>query len=152
MKTPFLHLQSIRRKILRSDTYPSHRSIVRFKVNKRLFEINKVFQEVSAIPEVFFNGEFYADLHFDLEVDLHGFLKVKFIFMNGNPLFSHLQSIEPKILRSSTYPSHSSIATFKVNQRLFQINKFFQEVSVIPEVNFNEKFIGELCIDLGEDL
>ena len=32
------------------------------------------------------------------------------------------------------------------------MNKVFQEVSVIPEVNFNEKFIGELCIDLGDDL
>ena len=51
-----------------------------FKVNLRLFEINKVFQEVSAIPEVFYNGEFNGDLHFDLEVDLHGFLKVKFVF------------------------------------------------------------------------
>ena len=29
------------------------------------------------------------------------------------------------------------------------MNKVFQEVSVIPEVNFNAKFIGELCIDLG---
>ena len=34
METPFfLHLQSIERKILRSDTYPSQRSIVTFKVN-----------------------------------------------------------------------------------------------------------------------
>ena len=32
------------------------------------------------------------------------------------------------------------------------MNKVFQEVSVIPEVNFNEKFIGELCINLGDDL
>ena len=39
--------------------------------------------------------------------------------------------------------------TFKVNSKLFEIKKVFQEVSVIPEVNFNEKFIGELCIDLG---
>ena len=73
-------------------------------------------------------------------------------FFNGNPLFSHLQSIERKILRSSTYPSHRSIVTFKVNYRLFEINKVFQEVSVISEVNFNEKFIGELCTDLGDDL
>ena len=86
----FLHLQSIERKILRSSTDPSHRSIVTFQVNQRLFKINKVFQEVSAIPEVFFNEEFNGDLHFDLEVDLHGFLKVKFVFFNGNPLFSHL--------------------------------------------------------------
>ena len=80
-----------------------------------MFEINKVFLEVNAIPEVFFNGEFNSDLHFDLEVDLHGFLKVNFVYLNGNPLFSHLQSIEGKILRSSTYPSHRSIVTFKVN-------------------------------------
>ena len=32
------------------------------------------------------------------------------------------------------------------------MNKVFQEVSAIPEVFFNEKFIGELCIDLGDDL
>ena len=38
---------------------------------------------------------------------------------------------------------------FQVSWRLFEINKFFQEVSVIPEVNFNEDFISELCIDLG---
>ena len=25
-------------------------------------------------------------------------------------------------------------------------------MKVIPEVNFNEEFIGELCIDLGDDL
>ena len=32
------------------------------------------------------------------------------------------------------------------------MNKVVQEISVIPEVSFNEKFIGELCIDLGDDL
>ena len=78
--------------------------------------MNKVFQEVSAIPGVFFNGELNGDLNFDLEVDLHGFLKVKFVFfLKWKPPFSHLQSIERKILRSSTYPSHRSIVTFKVN-------------------------------------
>ena len=83
----FLLLQSIERKILRSDKYPSHRSIVTFKVNYGLFEINKGFQEVSAIPEVFFNGKFNGDLHFDLAVDIYGFFKVNFVFLNGNPLF-----------------------------------------------------------------
>ena len=39
--------------------------------------------------------------------------------------------------------------TFMAFRRLFELNKVFQEVSVIPEENFNEKFIGELCIDLG---
>ena len=47
----------------------------------------KVFQEVSAIPEVFFNGEFNGDLHFDLEVDIHDFLKVKFVFFKWKPPF-----------------------------------------------------------------
>ena len=143
-----LHLQSMERKILRSDTYPSHRSIVTLKVNQRLFEINKVFQEVSAIPEVFFNEEFNGDLHFHLEVGLHGFLKVNFVFLDRNPLFLQLQYTERKILHSDTHPSHMSIVTFKVYQRLFEIIKVFQEVSVISEVNFREKFIGELGIDL----
>ena len=86
----FLHLQSIQRKILRSDTYPSHRSYVTFKVNQRLFEINKVFQKVSVIPEVFFNGEFNGDLHFYHEVDLHGLLKVKFVFFKMETPFFHI--------------------------------------------------------------
>ena len=72
---------------------------------------------MKVIPEVNFNEEFNGDLHFDLEVDLHGFLKVNFIFLNGNPLCLHLQSIERKILRSDTYPSHGSIVTFNVNER-----------------------------------
>ena len=66
------------------------------------------FKKVKVIPEVNFIVEFNGDFHFDLEVDLHGFFKVKFVFLNGNPLFSHLQSIERKILRSDTYPSHRS--------------------------------------------
>ena len=41
--------------------------------------------------------------------------KVKFVFLNGNPLYLHLQSIERKILRSDTYPSHRSIVTIKIN-------------------------------------
>ena len=87
------------------------------KVPERLdiFSGKIFFKKVKVIPEVNFNEEFNGDLHFHLEVDLHGFLKVKLIFLNGNPLFSHLQSIERKILRSSTYPSHRSIVTFKVN-------------------------------------
>ena len=36
--------------------------------------------------------------------------------------------------------------------RLFEVNKVLKEVSVIPEVNIDQKFIGELCIDLGDDL
>ena len=71
------------------------------------------------------------------------------LFFKWKPLFLHLQSIERKIVPSDTYPIHRSIVKFKVNQRLFEINKVFQEVSVIPELNFNEKFIGELCINLG---
>ena len=74
------------------------------------------------------------------------------LFFKWKPPSLHLQSIEREILRSDMYPSHRSIVTFKVNQRLFGINKVFQEVSVFPEVSFNEKFIGELCIDLGDDL
>ena len=51
--------------------------------------MNKVFQEVSVIPEVFFNGGFNDDLHFDLEVEFHGFLKVKFVFfLMEPPLFT----------------------------------------------------------------
>ena len=42
--------------------------------------MNKVFQEVSAISDVFFNREFNGDIHFDHEVDLNSFLKVKFVF------------------------------------------------------------------------
>ena len=38
------------------------------------------FEKVKVIPEVKFNEEFNGDLHFDLEVDLHGFLKVNFFF------------------------------------------------------------------------
>ena len=49
--------------------------------------MNKVFHEVSAIPEVNFNEEFNDDLHFDLEVDLYGFLKVKFVFFKWKPTF-----------------------------------------------------------------
>ena len=73
------------------------------------------FKKVKFISEVNFNEEFNSDLHFDLEFDLHGFFKVNFVFLNGNPLFLHLQSIERKILRSDTNPSHRSIVTFKLN-------------------------------------
>ena len=38
--------------------------------------MNKIFQEVSAIPEVFFNGEFIGELCIDLGDDLQGFFKV----------------------------------------------------------------------------
>ena len=74
-----------------------------------------LFKKVKVIPKVNFNDEFNGGLHFDIEVDLRGFFKVKFVFLRGNPLFLYLQSIERKILRSSTYPSHKSIVTFKVN-------------------------------------
>ena len=73
------------------------------------------FKKVKVFPGVNFNEEFNSDLYFDLEVDLHGFLKVNFVFLNENPIFLHLQSIERKILRSDTYPSHRLIVTFKVN-------------------------------------
>ena len=73
------------------------------------------FKKVKVIPEVNFNEEFNGDLYFDFEVDIHGFFKVNFAFLNGNPLFLHLQSIERKILRSSTHPSHRSIVTVQVN-------------------------------------
>ena len=42
---------------------------------------------MKVIPGVNFNEEFNGDLHFDLEVDLHGFLKVNFVFLDINPLF-----------------------------------------------------------------
>ena len=42
---------------------------------------------MSAIPEVFFDGEFNGGLHFELEVDFHGFLRVNFVFLVGNLLF-----------------------------------------------------------------
>ena len=54
------------------------------------------FLKVKVIPKVNFNEEFNGDLHFDLEVDLHGFFKVNFVFLNGNPLSSRLQPIERK--------------------------------------------------------
>ena len=73
------------------------------------------FKKVKVIPELNFNEEYNGDLHFDLEVDLHGFLKVNFVFFNGNPFFLHLQSIEREILRWSTYPGHRSIVTLQVN-------------------------------------
>ena len=73
------------------------------------------FQKLKVIPEGNFNEEFNGDLHFDLEVDLQGFFKVNFVFCKWKPPFLYLQSIERKILRSSTYPSHKSIVTFKVN-------------------------------------
>ena len=73
------------------------------------------FKKVKVIPVVNFNEEFNGDLHFDLAVDLHVFLKVNFVFLNRNPLFLHLQSIERKILLSDKYPSHRSIVTLNVN-------------------------------------
>ena len=106
---------------------------------------------MKVIPEVNFNEEFNGDLYFDPEVDLHGFLKVNFVSLNGNPLFLHLQLIERKILRSDTYRSHKSIVTFKVNYSLFEINKVFQEVSAIPEVFSNGEFNGDLYFDLEVD-
>ena len=45
------------------------------------------FKKVKVIPEVNFNEGFNGDLHYDLGVDLHGFLKVNFVLLNGNPLF-----------------------------------------------------------------
>ena len=45
------------------------------------------FKKVKVIPEVNFNEEFNGDLHFDLEADLHGFLKVKFVFFKWKPPF-----------------------------------------------------------------
>ena len=73
------------------------------------------FKKVKVIPEVNFNEEFNGDFHFDLEVYLHGFFKVNFVFLKWKPPFLHLQSIEQKILGSDTYSSHRSIVTFKVN-------------------------------------
>ena len=93
---------------------------------------------MKVIPKVNFNEEFNGDLYFDLEVDLHGFFKVNFVFLNGNPLFLHLQSIEQKILPLSAYPSHRSIVTF--------------QVSAIPEVFFIGEFNGDLHFDLEVDL
>ena len=47
------------------------------------------FKKVKVIPEVNFNEEFNGDLHFDLEVDLHSFLKVKFVFLKWkSPFFA----------------------------------------------------------------
>ena len=43
------------------------------------------------------------------------FIQGQLCFFKWKPPFLHLQSIERKILRSETYPSHSSIVTFKVN-------------------------------------
>ena len=40
-----------------------------------------------------------------LKLTFMAFWMSNLTFLNGNPLFSHLQSIERKILRSSTYPS-----------------------------------------------
>ena len=37
---------------------------------------SKIFFKKLVISEVNFNEEFNGDLHFDLEVDLHGFSKV----------------------------------------------------------------------------
>ena len=48
------------------------------------------FKKVKVIHEVNFNEEFNGDIHFDLEVDLHGFFKINFVFFTGNPLFLHL--------------------------------------------------------------
>ena len=45
------------------------------------------FIKVKVIPEVNFNEEFNGDLHFDLEVDFHGFFRVNFGFLVGSPLF-----------------------------------------------------------------
>ena len=44
-------------------------------------------KKVKIIPEVNFNDEFNGDLHFDLEIDLHGLFKVNFVLLNENPLF-----------------------------------------------------------------
>ena len=43
---------------------------------------------MKVIPEVNFNEEFNGDLHFELEVNLHGFLKVNFVFLDGNSFFT----------------------------------------------------------------
>ena len=43
---------------------------------------------MKVIREINFNEEFNGDLHFDLEVDLHDFFKVNFVFLNGNPFFT----------------------------------------------------------------
>ena len=80
-----------------------------------IFPQVKFFEKVKVIPEVNFNEELNGNLHFDLEVDLHGFLKVNFVFLNRNPLFLHLQSIERKILRSDMYPNHRLIVKLQVN-------------------------------------
>ena len=81
METPFFYIWNRESgKFYVQITYPSHRSIVTFKGQLEIIWNNQVFQEVSAIPEVFFNGEFNDDIHFYFEVDLHGFFKVNFVF------------------------------------------------------------------------
>ena len=53
-----------------------------YKVPGRLdISLGKIFfKKVKDIPKVNFNEEFNGDLHFDLEVELHGFFKVNFVF------------------------------------------------------------------------
>ena len=70
------------------------------------------FKKVKVIPEVNFNEEFNGDLHFDIEVDLHGFFNVNFVFLNRNPLFLHLQSIERKILHSRSIRGYLKLTKF----------------------------------------
>ena len=42
---------------------------------------------MKVIPEINFNEEFNGDLNFDLEVDLHDFFKVNFVFLIEAPFF-----------------------------------------------------------------
>ena len=46
------------------------------------------FKKVKVIPGINFNEEFNGDLHFDLEVDLHGFFKGNFVFSTETPFFT----------------------------------------------------------------
>ena len=46
------------------------------------------FKKVKVSPKVNFNEEFNGDLHFDLEVDLHGFFIVNFVFSMETPFFT----------------------------------------------------------------
>ena len=89
---------------------------------------------MKVIPEVNFNEEFSGDLHFDLEVDLRGFLKVNFIFLNGNPLFLHLQSIDriPEVNFEEIFIGELCIDLGDDLQGFFKVNNDVNVVNSVP--------------------
>lgn len=55
-----------------------------------------------------FNEKFNGDLQFILELGLQGNFKVKFVFLNWEPYFWHLQTKAWQIVRLNMYSGHWS--------------------------------------------